>query len=46
MDVLKLNKLYHCMRQRYRGPEDDYEGSGLNELEENYIVVSLVGSKE
>lgn len=47
MDVLKLNKLYHCMRQRYRGPEeDDDEGSGVTELEDNYIVVSLVDGKE
>ncbi|XP_054717113.1 zinc metalloproteinase nas-7-like [Uloborus diversus] len=37
MDILKLNKLYHCPKKYYYETEDD--GSGLTELEDNYIIV-------
>nr|XP_042895456.1 zinc metalloproteinase nas-7-like isoform X2 [Parasteatoda tepidariorum] len=39
MDILKLNKLYHCPKKKYKEIED--EGSGLTELEDNFIIVSL-----
>ncbi|KAG8193977.1 hypothetical protein JTE90_013672 [Oedothorax gibbosus] len=41
MDILKLNKLYHCLKQKYPFNEED-EGSGMTELEDNYIIVSLI----
>ncbi|GFY73339.1 low choriolytic enzyme [Trichonephila inaurata madagascariensis] len=39
MDILKLNKLYHCPKKKLREFED--EGSGLTELEDNFIRVSM-----
>ncbi|CAL1292322.1 unnamed protein product [Larinioides sclopetarius] len=39
MDILKLNKLYHCPKKKYFEFED--EGSGQTELEDNFIVVSI-----
>lgn len=40
MDILKLNKLYRCPKNKMKmyGLEED-EGSGLTELEDNYIIV-------
>lgn len=39
MDILKLNKLYHCPKKKLR--EFEEEGSGLTELEDNFIIVSM-----
>ena len=40
MDILKLNKLYRCPKNKMKmySMEDD-EGSGQTELEHNYIIV-------
>ncbi|GIY85321.1 zinc metalloproteinase nas-7 [Caerostris darwini] len=41
MDILKLNKLYHCPKRNKHRDYQEEEGSGLTELEDNFIIVSL-----